>query len=316
MSRILSIVVDGIRKDMTIDEFNSILKGGPGSGRKPDGDVKMYDKSGKFTPEYKKQIDEEIKARTRWHEGQKEADKKRKSGDYTEKFVKGGPGSGRKPSGMAVSPNKLNIDQAVGLLSSKGYKLNPSSFKFDSQNKTTSYEVTDKDGNVKRMPSQEIKSLLFEKGGPGSGRKPEGGTLNQKQEETIAGLGRKHGTSDYSLQPSERGGHYAMFFGEKKDKGYGPISAYHVSDGGLDTRVSLKWKELDMNKMVKGGPGSGRHAYGQGAQTYFRDRLGVKKEPAGAFLSGARKTYYDNLKSSFGMNDKQAIFHVKSHMGG
>jgi len=33
MTKLISVVKNGIRKDLTIDEFNEIAKGGPGSGR-------------------------------------------------------------------------------------------------------------------------------------------------------------------------------------------------------------------------------------------------------------------------------------------
>ena len=35
--------------------------------------------------------------------------------------------------------------------------------------------------------------------------------------------------------------------------------------------------QLKIEQLQKGGPGSGRHAYGAGAQSYFRGRLGVGK---------------------------------------
>ena len=37
MAKLISVVKDGVRKDLTVDELNGIVKGGPGSGRHPYG---------------------------------------------------------------------------------------------------------------------------------------------------------------------------------------------------------------------------------------------------------------------------------------
>ena len=63
MTKLISVVKNGIRKDLTIDEFNEIAKGGPGSGRHPYGQgAQIYFKE-RLGVKNPKPTEEELKAR-------------------------------------------------------------------------------------------------------------------------------------------------------------------------------------------------------------------------------------------------------------
>ena len=73
----------------------------------------------------------------------------------------------------ATARQRLTIAQSTKLLAERGMSLNPSSAKSDLNSWQTTYEVTDADGVVRRMPAKEIQRIpttdhnTFKTKGPG-----------------------------------------------------------------------------------------------------------------------------------------------------